>query len=254
MILITLAGVPPLTDAQSAQLSTAADDSARLDEGALYPLLQNVLTWEPGDKSGGEAGARVPDYDALLADPASMRGELFLIEGRFAGRARRFKLMRSGAWGEALTEWVLLVRDDPQEVAVVYFVDPDGSMKAPRSGTRVQVVGRFYKVWADTDQHGKPARYLTFVARSASLTTAETPSPVFIILPTLAVILALAVVFILLRRAGRVAQRRARSIHHKPELHDDAMLSGSADTSVGEPLPDDPAEALRQMAKRRDQA
>jgi hypothetical protein len=256
MVLIALIGVPPLTDAQSAQLSTAVDDSARLDEGALYPLLHNALTWEAGDTTGGEVGdhtgGRVPDYDALLADPKSQRGELFLIKGRFAGRARRFDLARSGAWGEALTEWVLLISDDPQEVAVVYFVDPDGTMNAPKPGTRVRAVGRFYKVWADTDQQGNPTRYLTFVARNASVVPTQARRPVIFMLPTLGVILTLSVVFILLRRAGRAAQNRDRGVHHGPGTRDDAMLSGSVDPSPGERLPDDPAEALRRMAQRRD--
>ncbi|MEX2389946.1 MAG: hypothetical protein WD534_18870, partial [Phycisphaeraceae bacterium] len=39
-------GVPALSEAQRAQLETATDRTSRLDEGALYALLENVRTWE----------------------------------------------------------------------------------------------------------------------------------------------------------------------------------------------------------------
>jgi len=244
MILITLLGVTPLSHDQSAQLSTAADDSARLDEGALYPLLQNAMTWEPGD----EAGAQVPDYAGLLADPAIGRGELFLVEGRFAGRARRYGLVRSGAWGRELTEWVLLVSDDPEQVAVVYFVDPQASMKAPSTGMRVRVVGRFYKVWADTDQLGAPARYLTFVARSASVGGVKTADKGYFAWLLLVVVMLLTGGYIALRRMGR----SPRPTHRRPTMDDAAMLSHSEDLLSDQPLPDNPAEALRRMAEQRE--
>jgi hypothetical protein len=273
VILIAVTAVPPLTDAQRAQLDTAVDDSARLDEAALYPLLENVLTWERvdtsggdesggyesgadesgGDESGGddEAGAVVPDYDALLADPAADRGELFLIEGRFAGRARRYGLMRKGGWGDALTEWVLVVRDEPQEVAVVYFVDPAGVIEAPGTGSRVRVVGRFYKVWADRDQDGKPARYLTFIARSPStesVAAADPTGPVVWFLPVM--ILGLVVVYVFVRRAGRTSSGDERQARRGAGSADDAMLEDVAPARTDEPLPDDPAEALRRMAEQ----
>ncbi len=234
VILIALMGVPPLTDAQRAQLDTAVDDSARLDEAALYPLLDSALTWESED----EAGARVPDYDALLADPVTGRGGLFLIEGRFAGRSRRYGLVRSGEWGDALTEWVLVVRDDPQEVAVVYFVDPQDRLAAPLTGSHVRVVGRFYKVWADRDQAGNPARYLTFVARSPSVAAADPAGQAIWLLPMMGVILALAVVYVFVRRIARPSPGAVPPARHGSGPGDDAMLS------------QDPAEALRQLAEQ----
>ena len=119
---------PPLTDAQRAQLATATDRSLQLDEGALYALLANTLEWTPGD----ESGAMIPDYDAIAAAPQDARGQVYLLEGEFAGRTRPYHLARSGAWGRSLTEWVIRVRQgatpEQDQVAVVYFVDPQGVM------------------------------------------------------------------------------------------------------------------------------
>jgi len=238
IILIAVTAVPPLTEGQRARLDTAIDDSARLDESGLYPLLENALTWADHD----EAGARVPDYAALLDNPTASRGELFLIEGKFAGRARRYPLVRTGDWGDSLTEWVLLVRDDPEQVAVVYFVDPDGELTPPRTGWRVRVLARFYKVWADRDMDGKPTRYLTFVARSPSgVAAAGGGSPIGAALPMFAAIVALAVAYVLVRRLRRPSPTRLRSVRHRPGSADDAMLSR------------DPAEALRRLAEQRDE-
>ena len=236
VILAVFAAVPPLTEAQRGTLLTAIDDGPRLDGAALYPLLENALGWDSQD----ESGARVPDYDALLAQPAEARGDLCLIEGRFAGRARRYGLARSGAWGEALTEWVLLVRDDPEEVAVVYFVDPDGTLEAPDTGAQVRVVGRFYKVWADRDQDSNPTRYLTFVARSPNVLGTHAPAPGLPMLPMLLLIAVLGVAYLLIRRMGKHTDGGRTSRQLKPRTRDDVILS-------------DPAEALERLAERHDQ-
>jgi hypothetical protein len=243
LILVALLAVPPLTENQRADLTAVHDDSPHLEEPALQVLLTNVLQWEAGD----ESGARIPDYDALLADPAAGRGESFLIEGKFAGRARRLKLKHDGEFGDALTEWVIVVRDDPQEVAVVYLIDPAGELESPQTGAEVRTVGRFYKVWADTDADGNPARYLTFVARSAKVVgvqTAASPSPM---LPMLLLVAVLGVVYILVRRMGKHAT--ARTHLYTPNTGPHAMLSGRKQPN----LSDDPAEALRRMTDQTDE-
>ena len=78
--LVLLAAIPDLTSEQRTQLETASDFNAIEIEPAIYPLLRNAVEWSPGD----EAGAAVPDYAAILADPAAHRGRLYLLEGRFA--------------------------------------------------------------------------------------------------------------------------------------------------------------------------
>lgn len=229
--------VPPLSDAQRDTLASATDDGARLEEPAMQALLTNVLQWDEAD----EAGAQVPDYTALLTHPAAGRGELYLIEGRFAGRARRYKFTQEHpGLGDALTEWVLVVREDPEEVAVVYFVDPEGALEAPATGAGVRVVGRFYKVWADRDRDDQPARYLTFVARSPKVLSSHAAATGPPVLPMLLLIAVLAVAYLFIRRMGK-PDRYDRHVPPARRRHpDDVILS-------------DPAEALERLAEHQDQ-
>ena len=138
-VTVLIIGVPQLSDAGLAQLQAATDRSARNDEAALYPLLRNALAWTEGN----EVGARIPDYDQLRRDAAEHRGQFFLIEGVFA-RQRPLILSRDGPWGQSIVEWVIRVRDEPEEVAVIYLVDPEARLPQPRPGTAVRVPARFY--------------------------------------------------------------------------------------------------------------
>ena len=84
LLALQLLTVPPLTREQQLQLDTAADFTTTYDEGALYPLLNNAMTWKDGD----EAGATVPDYKAILDKPADARGKLFYLRATFSAPAR----------------------------------------------------------------------------------------------------------------------------------------------------------------------
>ena len=234
MILLFLAAVPPLTEDQLLQLDSVTDNHGQLLEPGLDALMSNVQLWDSAD----ETGARIPDYDVLLENPAVERGGLFLIEGRFAGRARRYTLGPTNtSWGDALTEWVILVRDDPEEVAVVYFLDPEGVIETPRTGASIRLVGRFYKVWADTDQDGEPTRYLTFVARSATVGGEQLTSGGSLMYPMLFIIVILGAVYFLLRyQAKRTTQSLPRH----------AMLS----KPIGSQEEQDPAKALQAMSRQ----
>ena len=244
LILIALAGIPPLTPDQQAEL--AVDDPAEQLEGpGLRPLLEHVLAWDTTDAAYSLLPN--PDYDALLADPTTGRGEAFLIEGQFAGRTRRFMLDQRGPWGKALTEWVLIVRDEPQQVAVVYFVDPDNSLQPPYSGEKVRVPARFYKVWTDTDQEGQPTDYLTFVARAPlSSSASSTQSRLGSAMPLLLGVLLLALIYVGVLRFSRSTRRPAQAGPVTVKSADDAMLSDLPEQA----LPDDPAEALQRLADR----
>jgi len=239
LILMTLTGVTPLTPEQRAEL--ALDDPAEQLEGpGLGALLGNILTWQ--DQPTDETGVVAPDYDALLADPLAHRGKLCLVQGRFAGRARRYRL--SGGihpwFGDALTEWVLLVKDDPEEVAVVYFLDPNGSMKAPPVGTEVQAVARFYKVWADLDQEGNPTRYLTFVAREANVAGQRVLSTPITMTNMLILLVVMGLIYFNIRMVIRSKRRSDQDSTTNPAY---AMLS--------DPTQEDPAKALERLADRR---
>lgn len=237
LLLLFLAAPPPLTDTQRAQLDSATDFGPANDEAALYPLLENALLWIPGD----ESGAAVPDYAALLADPTAYRGDLFLIEGDFAGRPRAIPLARPGDWGSELTEWVLRVREDPDEVAVIYFVDPDGALQPLPRGTPVRVAARFYKAWSDRDLSNRPTDFLLFVARTPTVAAAEpTPQGPGIGMPVVT-LLALAAGFYILRRYVTTLRKpKPLATRREPDRFDTTMIENDDNT----PLPDDPAEAL----------
>ena len=175
--------VTPLDDAQRAQLSTAGDFDEQFDQGALYPLLHNAATWQPGD----EAGAQVPDYASIMQRPADARGGLFLIEGQFAGvpdgqTVAYGPLARPGPWDGKLQWWGVVVEqwspgvdqpagdDDNPQAVIAYLVNPPTAADdPPRAGDRVRLVARFYKVWRDVDQNDQTRDYLTFVGHFATL-------------------------------------------------------------------------------------
>ncbi len=241
-----------LSDADRAQLTTA-DDGGPFDEAALYPLLRAKATGEEPEPAE-PVDAAEPDYEALRAEPAAWRGERFTVEGRFAGRSRRLTLARPGPWGEAVTEWGLIVRDDPQEVAMVLLIDPAESLAPPPTGATVRVTARFYKLWGDRDLNDRPYEFLTFVAPAATVKLVEThTSPVP---PTdgvggtpllLLAIVTLAAGYIVARlyigrTARRTATRRVRGEAPTP--------SGPADSEASPALPPDPAEALARMDRR----
>ena len=147
----------------------------------------------------------------------------------------------------------MIVRDAPQQVAVVYFVDPDGEVEAPVPGAEVRVVGRFYKVWLDTDAVGEPTRYLTFIAKYPVVSARRNGGAGSMMGVMLGLILLLSAVFFLLRRMGRGAPRRLDRAMGRPGMGDQVMLSGPAGLQEGDHLPDSPAEALRQMAQHSEQ-
>lgn len=240
--------VIPLTDSQRAQLATAGDFNSRFDEGALYPLLHNAAQWKAND----ESGARVPDYAAILASPEKHRGELFLIEGLFAGGARtiaRESLTRSGPWDDQLQQWVLVTDQARDEVAAVYLVNPPRPpTDPPRVGVRVRTAARFYKVLRDQDTHGQPTDYLTFVGYGARITADDAPTGTrlgTVATPFLLVVISLAVGWYLLRRNLRTRPlltraRRQRSIGNQPTPDDYNQWHHEP----GRPIADNPVEAL----------
>ena len=264
---LLVASVPPLAETDQRQLADVADDTGRFDAGPLYPLLRNVMQWDPPVSS---AGARIPDYAALEKTPGAHRGEMFVIEGIF-GNAGRFALSRSGPWGEALTQWGVkipaekLPGDEPRFVAV-FFVDPKNSMTKPLVGTEVRIVGRFYKLWrTDTGGEGEQKRtetFPTFIARSAEVTggtqLSSRPSLTFVAI----VLGVLLVVFgYFFRRARRLskaepaAPRRNAPRAGTPARRDEADAADAGDEEDDEaPLPQDAPDALDELARRHQQS
>ena len=238
--------VVPLTEAQRAQLSTATDFGPRFDEAALYPLLANAAQWTPGD----EAGATIPDYAAILQTPADHRGELFLIEGDFAGRAQLIgPLTRSGPWDGKLQEWVLLTDRKADEVAVVYLIDPPTPVdQPPATGAKVRLPARFYKVLHDRDQDGNPTDYLIFVGRGADVITSgsggSTSAGSKILL---LVVILMALCWFTLRKVKRQtwpSSRRTAQSSMARQAPGDGNNGDQEPSGPDESLPEDPAKAL----------
>ena len=244
LLIAILPGVVPLDAADRAQLEAVVDGAGPLEGPGLETLLSNVARWQPGD----ESGAQVPDYDALLADPAAQRGELMLIEGRFAGRPRSIPLSHAGEWGGTLTEWGLIVRDDPELVAMVYLVDQPST--TPVLGQRVRIAARFYKLWQSDNLHGQPTTFPTFIARQPRLLAQDDLAPTSrdggANLAFWAVVLAAAFAFAIWRLTKLTARPKPlpTRVQHDRDPPEPAINTG---------LPTDPAEALDELHRRHDE-
>lgn len=265
LISLSLAALP-LTEADREQLATAADGSRQIDEAALYPLLRNVAQWEPAAPRRAWVD---PDYGAMSDDPAAHRGELTQVEGAFYGRSHRYALQRSGAWGDRATMWMLVVERDPERFAVVFLVDPEGEWheRAPRIGQRVQVTGRFYKLWSVEDERGVMTDYLAFVGRDPRVLTGRSPAAGEGLGPEagqMALLLGLALaalLFVLWR--SRTLSLKPRPLARQ-QLRPREPAEGEAiphrehapppEEVLDEPaLPEDPVAALDELSRARDQ-
>jgi hypothetical protein len=256
LVPLLAAGVPPLTDTQRTLLETANDGSFNTDEAALYPLLQNATTWQPGS----EAGAAIPDYAAIMADPAAHRGELFLIEGVFNGKPRSQasllkRVARPGAWDDTLQEWYVITDRQTEQVAVVYLVNPGTSpTDPPPAGTKVRIPARFFKVYKANTLESANSKtptatpFLVFVGHSPSNIEAgsATSEWTYLVPALLLVMLALAGYYTLKRKKVSVAaqplatrvRRQQREEHEEEEVEE------------GPPLPKEPTEALDELSRR----
>jgi len=260
-----LATLLPLTDAQRLQLDSARDSIAQTDEGALYPLLENAMLW-PANQL---AGAKVPDYAAILANPAEHRGELFLIEGMLRRAQPIGRLALPGPWDESLSEWAIQYGDDPQKLLVVNLVAPPGQ---PVEGSRVKLAARFYKLWATTNTKNEPRTYMVFVGRDAQVLATprafalngQVPTSVLVLCGCMGVF----ALFWVIRRAPKMSlnpsptpgQHRRRQAREMQKTHANRRSQQgdqAADAQVTQPeamdavespvLPGDPAEALAML-------
>lgn len=251
LLALQLLAVPPLSHEQQAQLETAKDNIASLDEGALYPLLLNAMDWPPGD----EAGAMVPDYQAILENPADARGRLYLVEGAFY-RARSVRnLARPGPWDPMLQEWSISPDGKGEQFVVVYMVHGQPENELPRIRQQVRLAGRFYKVWLSKDYNQELKPYLVFVGQSARIIRptggsaglgSNMPSPTWIAVFVLAVSFAVVSLWRFLNNRELARERRSR-LEPIPEPEPQAVEEEDNEP----PLPDDPVKAMEEMERRR---
>jgi hypothetical protein len=256
LLLLSLAlsaAAPDLAPEQRQQLETATDGSKLLDEAALYPLLQNAIWWTAGD----EEGATKPDLAALLKDPAGGRGRLFILEGRLARLPLLVpKLARQGPWDGKLQQYALLVSTKPDTTVLVYLVDAPPVAKSPRIGETVRVVGRFYKVWKSPNLEGQDALYLTFVGKSGRvIAPSSAPGGLGAAggllndwrVAALGLALLLMAVYAVFRRTIQKLQHQSAL---RAQQREEAREEEKEPADTGPPLPEDPAEALKELERR----
>ncbi len=251
------AAQPPLTDDQRQQLLTARDYSQQLDEAAWYPLLDNAGRMNSADK----AGARYPDLEQLLSQPADFRGELFVIEGLLAAPPRTLpRLARPGPWSGRLQQWVIQTDSETDQVVLLYLVEPPADKERPKVGEPVWIVARFYKVWDERrDYDAKMLRYAVFVGRTVNAGgrggggSAAQRKGVGLGGGVSAVIAAVVVMaggyYILRRRIAAQNQLGSERVSRRRRELEQAPDEPSAD-ETDEPLPEDPVEALRELERR----
>lgn len=244
--------IPPLTPDQSRQLATAADHERGFDAGALYPLLFNAVKWP----AGVETGAMIPDFEVIRDAPEAARGQLFLIEGEFITETPPDHLSRSGPWEPAMRRWVVRPDSKRNELLVIFLVNPP---PAPRTRQNVRLPARFYMLWTDNDNSGKPRSYPILVGAGARI-MGERAGPSFFSSSPLSNVGLLAVagivVLIIVKLAVRSAAARRSAMEERREareLRAEEEREAARQAEQQEPpLPDDPIAAMEELKRRRE--
>jgi hypothetical protein len=247
-----LAAVPELTVQQLAALEAISDDWPSFDTAPLYVLLANVSIW-PDSQAALAAGAMIPDYAAIRANPGDYRGKRFAIEGTLESIIKYdqppFSLAREG-W-EHVQQWH--VRTEGGGVVVVFLTHaPDlrierqegGHLVPFARGAEVKAVGRFFKLWRKSSEGGSPAMYQIYVGKTAVVGDPPgglAPSVMMRTLPVLLLVILVAGGFAVIRLAIR---RPQRSIGYARGQRQDFDQEEDAPIEYRQDLPEDPADAL----------
>lgn len=246
LLAISMTGVPELTVHERAQLDVAVDRDGHFDGPGILPLLRNAVQWTPPID---DRGATIPHFEQIFGEPASCRGRRYVVRGRLARVVATPPLTRGGPWDGRLREWDVVVEmaDGTRGTAVVFLVAPG---IAPRTGSDVVVVARFYKIMRRKDVRGGTwTDFPLFVGHSAFATS--TPPAESAGRPLLAVLM----VIVLVLMTGYVVVRRM-TVPSRRRLSRPAVLSGSDDGAVAEAVVEspalsaDPAAALNMMRER----
>jgi len=263
-LLILLLGAVPLTDSQQTRLETADDGSMTVDEAAFYALLENASEW-----TTGEAGATIPDYSQVRENPEPWRGKLCLIEGVLLSQLPELDLSREG---HENTRGLVIQIDSfnksrrdlaPSDMLIAYLTHPP-QLSAPRiqldpnmlaeTGSKIRFVARFYKILTEKNTRGEDRQYLTFVGKDAELEVRDTGPGTFTVpLILAALIIGGGLLFIRLFRKGkgRFSSNRTAEYIARKRAERVATESGEyEEEDDGEPLPDDPTDALGELSRR----
>jgi hypothetical protein len=239
VIAVPLGAMPPLTDQQRTRLETAHDGRDHREE-AFMALVENLRAW---DGTIGNVPVRLePDIDAKLNDPDRFRGEIVRLTGRVV------QVTPLPAPHDGVLE--CFVRDERGRPMLVYLVPIAGGDAAHlRERSHIEIFARFYKRVDFTARDGQVRSYAAFVGAHprtvASAGGGVTHLAIIsIALPGLLIVMILLVLVIRRQRKAGARKPSARlATESVPPILDD-----TAD------LPDDPAEALKELKRRIDHA
>ncbi len=248
--------IEPLPDDLKIQVRTARDLTEKLDEPAIGPLLTDSVTWKPGDNSG----AMIPDYATLMANPGKYRGELFLVEGLFAGVPKREQLTAPkvgtvGPWDGKAELWTVVVDEAKDFVVIVLLTDPPKSL--PKGGAKVRMPARLYKVWSYKDLNKKPQAALVFVGQTLEVMeaapTIKKSNSTVVVLSILVFLAFCAALYFVKRMRQRFSGQNEtdyRERLHQRVSEDESPVASQTERGKDEPLPKDPVEALKELERR----
>ncbi len=234
IVLAVLTAVTPLTDDQRARIESAADGRG-YREPAFEAMLENVRQWTPGV---GDAAVRLnPDFEAMLGDPGAYRGELC----RLAGRIQQQRCLDPPH--QTTVEWFL--RDESKRPIQVY-VDGLPANHSFRDGQAVTLLARFYKRTTEIARDGQLHHYPAFVGgwpAPAASGEDQWARLWAVTVPVLVMFVVLLVLLVYARRGraplNRFQRGRARFVET---------------VTAEESLPEDPADALKELRRRAETA
>ena len=231
----------------------AFDDTRHFDQPGLYAVLRDVAQWS-NDGDAASIGAVVPDVEALLANPEAHRGRRVLLRARTAGRVRAIDLLREGAWPNPIPEVGLHLANDASRPAVLLLTG-DVPPRLDRSRVPIEAPARFLGLWPDADASGAARAYPVFVSRPGLVqvrgeAAAEAP-PETAAVPITRRLFPLLLLLVL---AAALAWRLRRLVAGRPPIRHRLGARDPHDPLTEPPvtdLPADPAEALRELDRRR---
>ena len=227
-----VADVPPLTSLEQQRLDTAVDGHARYDE-AFAALVEHVRTWPEAKDIELETLPlrRKVDWELFSEDPSQLRGELVEISGQCV---LVMKLEPTIA-GDHIYE---LFIDTNQGTLIAYVSAPE---KSPVRKSYVRVLGRLYtvKTMPSRDSVVRSWPAMVGILLPSSGVRSDLPGRIIVALIVIGML-----VWLFLRRSAKKGFQgdTAQAL---------AALRRDADEGEGESpdLPQDPAEALKELTK-----